>query len=141
MCRGEARRRDVTIEFKCAQAPLLSTVDIIQIKQVLICLILNSVEALRESTPADRRITVVTNQSADEWVTIDVEDNERGVPPELSDKVFEAFFTTKSEGMGMGLAISRSIVENHGGRIDHRTGANGGAVFCVSLPAYIEHRP
>jgi two-component system, LuxR family, sensor kinase FixL len=105
--------------------------DRIQIQQVLINLIRNGVEAMRES---ERREIAIITRAAGNMVELRVEDTGCGIPPENMDSLFSHFMTTKTEGMGIGLPISRTIVEAHGGRIWAENRAEGGAVFCFTLP-------
>lgn len=137
MCRGESTRHNVLIELDLDTNSLLSTIDAVQIKQVIICLVLNAIESLADQC-SGRRVEISTRKLPGNEIEVQVNDNGSGLNPELSDKVFEAFYTTKERGMGMGLAISRSIIENHSGRIVHRGRASGGASFIISLP--LEHR-
>ena len=116
-------------------APAIPTVqaDRIQIEQVLLNLTRNAIEALRDAAIAAPRLILATNVEK-EFISIQVEDNGGGLRLEDREKVFEAFFTTKSEGMGMGLSISRTIIENHQGRLWAEPTPNGGARFHVQLP-------
>ena len=107
--------------------------DRIQIQQVLINLIRNSVEAMEASEV--REVVISTRAVADEMVEIRVADTGCGIEPGLVDSLFSQFMTTKSGGMGIGLPISRTIVEAHGGLIWAESSEGGGAVFCFTLPA------
>ena len=92
--------------------------DRIQIEQVLVNLMRNGFEALRESEHEPRRLTVRTAfDGRAGHIVVDVADNGVGIRSDATDRVFDRFFTTKPNGMGMGLSISRSIIENHGGRL------------------------
>ncbi|MCA9140515.1 MAG: PAS domain S-box protein [Planctomycetales bacterium] len=134
MCRGEAQRQGVVIERHFALDLPEIPVDAVQIKQVVICLILNALESLGDTAANYRRVIVTTKRNSENTILIDVEDNGKGITAEESEKVFEAFYSTKSNGMGMGLAISRSIIENHGGRIWNHQKPLPGTSFCISLP-------
>lgn len=103
-----------------------------QVQQVLLNLIMNSAEA----TPRDEEgpIHVRCSQNANSEIEITVSDTGKGIPPELVDRVFDAFYTTKSDGIGMGLTICRSIVEAHGGRIWAATNQPRGTSFSFTLP-------
>jgi PAS domain S-box-containing protein len=108
--------------------------DEIQIQQVMINLLRNAAEAMRD-TPADERVIRVAAGSADAgFLRVDVTDAGCGIPEQDLEKVFDAFHTTRSSGMGMGLAISRSIVEVHGGRIWAANNPKRGATFSFTLP-------
>ena len=109
--------------------------DRIQLEQVLVNLMRNGFEALRESEYEPRWLSVRTAVDSREGsVVVDVEDNGIGIRPEVADRVFDRFFTTKPEGMGMGLSISRSIIENHGGRLWVTPASERGTAFRFILP-------
>jgi signal transduction histidine kinase len=112
----------------------------IQLQQVLLNLIANAVESMAS---VENRVPVLTvrSQKADgHGILITVEDTGTGIDQSNLQRVFEPFFSTKPEGMGMGLSICRSIVEAHGGRITASPARDGGSVFQVSLP-YEEPNP
>jgi two-component system sensor kinase FixL len=105
-----------------------------QIQQVLINLVRNAFEAMR-STPASRRkVEIATNYNGDGTICVAVRDYGPGIPESTQERLFEQFFTTKEEGLGMGLAIVRSIVEAHGGSIAAENADGGGARFRFRLP-------
>jgi len=119
----------VKVEFDNTSTHVLA--DKIQIQQVLLNLVRNAIEAMQE---VDRReLTLSTHVLEDDTVRIDVADSGPGIAPEIAEQLFQPFITTKQSGMGVGLSISRTIVESHGGRIwvDHNPG--GGVVFHVTL--------
>jgi signal transduction histidine kinase len=113
--------------------------DRVQLQQVLINLILNAIEAMSAVEDRVRELTIVSRQdAADEVpnaVIIEVRDCGHGLDPQNAERVFQAFYTTKPEGIGIGLSISRSIIEAHGGRLWASGNAPHGAVFQFSLPA------
>ena len=112
-----------------------------QLQQVLVNLLLNAKDALlQEPGAADRRVQVRASSDG-ETVALQVTDNGPGIPPELGDRIFEPFVTTKrgKGGTGLGLSISRSIVEGYGGTIAVRSAPGRGAEFCVRLPRCQEH--
>ncbi len=111
-------------------------IDPVQIEQVVLNLLRNAIEALRV-WDGSRRITLSTAIDG-EQVCISVADTGPGLEPLLVDKVFDAFFTTKRTGLGMGLSISRTIVENHRGRLWVQPNSPTGAVFCLALPIFGE---
>ena len=106
--------------------------DPVQLQQVMINLIMNSVEAMRVSAERTRKIAINSAENAD-GVLVEVQDSGPGIDPELAHRIFEPFFTTKTEGIGMGLAISRSIIESHGGRLS-LVSASQSALFQFILP-------
>ena len=112
--------------------------DRIQLQQVLLNLVINGIEAMHQ-IPEDRRHLSIAAQShvseGKAFVLIAVTDSGIGLSAEDQPRLFEAFYTTKAEGMGMGLAISRSIVEAHGGRLWATPNADLGATFQFMLPA------
>jgi len=112
--------------------------DRIQLQQVLLNLVMNGMEAMNRVEEQKRLLQISGRRGAyDGWsaATIGVKDFGVGLKPEEMERLFEAFYTTKSEGMGMGLAISRSIVEEHGGRLWAEPNKGPGATFLFSLPA------
>jgi PAS domain S-box-containing protein len=106
--------------------------DPVQLQQVLINLIMNAVEAMRTSTGRPRELLIRSARKPD-GVLVQVQDSGPGIEPELRDRIFEPFFTTKGEGTGMGLSISRSIIESHGGQLSLLP-ASRGALFQFALP-------
>jgi PAS domain S-box-containing protein len=109
--------------------------DPVQLQQVLINLIMNAVEAMRTSTGRPRELLIRSARKPD-GVLVQVQDSGPGIEPELRDRIFEPFFTTKGEGTGMGLSISRSIIESHGGQLSLLP-ASRGALFQFILPVTI----
>jgi signal transduction histidine kinase len=106
-----------------------------QIQQVILNLIMNAVEAMAPLTNGDRLLVVRSDLVDARNVIIKIEDSGPGFNPSDKERIFEAFYTTKSEGMGMGLFICRSIVEAHGGRLWASPGAHCGSVLHVVLPS------
>ncbi len=106
----------------------------VQLQQVVLNLTRNAVDALRGSLKDDKHISVRTGMSDEEHVEIVVEDNGPGVLESLREGIFHPFVTTKRDGLGVGLAISRTIVEGHSGRLSYRPRPGGGSVFSVILP-------
>lgn len=107
--------------------------DAIQIEQVLLNLLLNAFEATRGNPPEQRNI-VVTAHVEEGAVWLAVHDNGRGMPPDHLDKLFDPFYSTRDDGLGMGLAISRDIIERHGGRLTAAANSPVGAIFTIALP-------
>ena len=109
-------------------------VDPVQIQQVLINLILNAFDAMRDTPVSKRRVEIMTRENGDGAVRISVRDYGVGISDEMRSRIFEQFFTTKPEGLGMGLAIVRSIVEEHAGTIEAENAEGEGARFHFTLP-------
>jgi PAS domain S-box-containing protein len=136
LCRPEALRRDVKIELTLASDLPSIPVDGIQVQQVLTNLIQNAFKAM-ETTPAyRRRLRVSTSRFNEQLVVIAVDDCGPGVAADDTKQLFEPFFTTSAEGLGLGLAISRNIVEAHGGTIEVTSNPDAGATFRFTLPIY-----
>lgn len=129
----ETAKVGVQIELDLAPTPVPVRVDLVQIEQVLLNLVQNALDALEETAPERRRLTIVTRIEAAEAHVL-VEDNGPGVEPERLARLFDPFFTTKETGMGMGLPISQTIVENHDGRIWATSEPGRGTRFQVALP-------
>jgi C4-dicarboxylate-specific signal transduction histidine kinase len=108
---------------------------LVQVQQVLLNLIINALDAMEGFPPAERRINIGTRSDKGDVAEVSVRDFGTGLPKDRPDKVFEHFFSTKQKGMGMGLAIVRSIVEAHGGTITAENAADRGARMVVRLPA------
>jgi two-component system sensor kinase FixL len=107
--------------------------DKVQVQQVLLNLMRNAIEAMEES---DRReLAIATAPAPDNMVEISVADTGGGIAPEISAQLFQPFVTTKRHGMGVGLSISRTIIEAHGGSITQQPNPGGGTVFSLTLPA------
>ena len=109
--------------------------DPIQLQQVLLNLVINSFDAMRDTPLSTRRVVIATERNADDAIRASVRDYGVGISAEARDQIFDHFFTTKAQGLGMGLAIVRSIVESHGGTIGGENVAGGGAQFQFILPA------
>jgi hypothetical protein len=105
------------------------------VQQVILNLILNAVEAMSSVDEGARELLISTEQSQTDGVLTAVRDTGPGVAPEQIERIFEAFYTTKSSGVGLGLSICRSIVEAHGGRLWAEANTPKGAAFQFSLPA------
>jgi signal transduction histidine kinase len=108
--------------------------DRVQLQQVILNLVMNGVDAMSEGHGGPRNLVLSTRALDMGEVTMTVQDSGVGVDPAVFDKLFDPFFTTKPEGMGMGLSVSRSIVESHGGRLWASMNDGPGVTFHVSLP-------
>jgi len=109
--------------------------DRVQLQQVVLNLILNSVEAMSSVEAGARDLSISTKQSRTNGVVVAVRDSGPGIDPKHLDRVFEAFYTTKSGGVGMGLSICRSIIDGHGGRLWVEANEPRGAIFQFTLPS------
>jgi PAS domain S-box-containing protein len=134
LLRGEANEYAVSIRTDLAADLPKITADRVQLQQVLMNLMLNGIEAMKETGGV---LTVKTGGGEGGHVLISVSDTGVGLPDGRADEVFNAFFTTKPQGSGMGLAISRSIVESHGGRLWATSHDGRGATFHVALPTAV----
>jgi len=123
----------VRVRFRFDPAFDLVLADKVQIQQVLLNLIRNAVDAMEGC--ARRELLISTMPAADGMVTISVADSGTGVAPEMASQLFQPFVTTKRQGMGVGLSISRTIVEGHGGQIICEPNPGGGTVFRFTLRA------
>ena len=128
-----AREQNVQLRFNLDPQADLVLADRVQIQQVLVNLFRNALEAMAESP---RRELIATNSRiADDMIEIEVSDTGSGFQDDVKPNLFQTFFTTKETGMGVGLSISRSIIEAHGGRMWAESNAAGGATFRFTLPA------
>ena len=112
--------------------------DSIHLQQVIINFILNASEAMTEIDDAPRKIIISTNKEDDQRVKVGIRDSGTGINKEAFNQILEPFYTTKPDGMGMGLSINRSIIEAHGGRIWAENNPDRGATFYFTLPIYEE---
>jgi PAS domain S-box-containing protein len=108
--------------------------DPVQLQQVLLNLVINAFDAMRETPVSLRKVVIATHSNGDDTVCASVRDYGVGISAEMQDSLFDPFFTTKSDGLGMGLAIARSILESHGGTIAGKNADGGGAQFEFVLP-------
>jgi PAS domain S-box-containing protein len=132
---SEASRCSISIRTELAEDLPKVMADRVQLQQVFMNLMLNGIDAMKETTGGGE--LTIKSEAGDAQLLISVSDTGMGLPPEQAEQIFKAFFTTKDKGTGMGLSISRSIIESHGGRL-WATGAPGsGATFQFTLPATV----
>jgi light-regulated signal transduction histidine kinase (bacteriophytochrome) len=136
LLRAEASRYSIAIDGDLAHEPPWITADRVQLQQVLMNLMLNGIEAIK-GMGAPGKLTVKSQQAENHQVLISVTDTGVGLPPEKVEQIFNALFTTKPGGTGVGLAISRSIIESHGGRLWATSNAGSGATFQFTLPSKV----
>jgi signal transduction histidine kinase len=137
LLRGEANRYAVSIRTELAADLPRITADRVQLQQVLMNLMLNGIEAMKDSGGL---LTIKSQAAHDREILISISDTGVGLPVEDTEQIFDAFYTTKPQGSGMGLAISRSIIESHGGRLWATTNDGCGAVFHFALPVPTEEK-
>ena len=144
LARYESVARRVTIRTDLSQELPRVSGDRVQLQQVLLNLVMNGMDAMN-SVPEEKRILLVVGKQTAAAGTpaalLCVQDAGIGLKAEEMDRLFEAFYTTKPDGMGMGLAISRSIIEAHGGRLWAEPNSGPGATFLISLPAGGDNKP
>ena len=133
LLRNEANRYSISIQADCASDLPKIVADRVQLQQVLMNLMLNAIDAMK-AVNLQRQLTIKSEPAGNDHVQISVTDTGTGLPPQERDQIFNAFFTTKANGTGMGLSISRSIVESHGGRLWAENNSPRGARFCFTLP-------
>jgi len=135
LLRSEASRYSISIRTELAEDLPKVMADRVQLQQVFMNLMLNGIDAMKETSGGSE--LAIKSEAGDGQLLISVSDTGVGLPPEEADQIFRAFFTTKDNGTGMGLPISRSIIESHGGRL-WAAGASGqGATFQFTLPAAV----
>jgi len=126
-----AKEQSVRVHYELDPAADGVLVDKIQIQQVLLNLLRNAIEAMQSSTR--RELVISTAPATDGMITITVADTGPGIPPDIMARLFQPFVTTKEKGMGVGLSISRTIIESHGGLIKAAPNTDGGTTFCFTL--------
>jgi C4-dicarboxylate-specific signal transduction histidine kinase len=132
---SEAIVRNVTIErdFDRSLPPVLG--DKIQLQQVALNLVMNAAEAMSESPPEyEKRRIILQTQAIDHGIQVAVRDFGPGIDPTKLATIWQPFFTTKSTGLGLGLSVSRSIIQAHGGRVSAENRPDGGAMFTFEIP-------
>lgn len=131
-----SRERGIKSVFEFGSDNSMVVADRVQIQQVLINLMRNAIEAMRDSPV--KQLVVRTSHVSPDWLQVEVEDTGPGISDEIASQLFQPFVTTKPNGMGIGLSISRRIIESHGGDLTVRKNEAGGATFTFSLPIFTE---
>ena len=138
LARPEARQSDISLTLNLAEDLEPIEVDNIQIQQVIFNLLRNGMEAIDAGFADKRSVSIQTSRNSDDTVEIAISDTGIGISPEISERLFEPFVTTKKGGMGIGLSISRSIIEAHGGRLSATPNPDKGTTFHITLPSTSE---
>jgi signal transduction histidine kinase len=131
---SEASRYSISMRGELSEDLPQIMGDRVQLQQVLMNLMINGIEAMKD-VDGQRELAVKSQRSEDKQLRVSVSDTGVGLPPQQADLIFGAFFTTKRDGTGMGLRISRSIVESHGGRLWATDNTSRGATFHLLLPS------
>ncbi|MGA7810604.1 sensor histidine kinase, partial [Bradyrhizobium sp.] len=135
----ELNAKNVMLRLELGPSVPRAVADRVQLQQVIINLIMNGAEAMQEITDRPRSLVVRSYEDDEDKVVVAVKDNGTGIPCEIADRLFDAFFSTKPSGLGIGLSICRSIIGDHGGQLwvtdNHE---EPGAAFWFSLPALRE---
>lgn len=142
LMQSTAKSAQVELRFQSALQPLLVQVDRVQVEQVLLNLLQNAIDALSSTPAKERRVTIAANPSSPREIRVEVKDSGPGIAAELAQRLFDPFCSSKSHGLGMGLAISRSIIEAHGGRLrlasaeeaHDQNSPHTGTTFAFTLP-------
>jgi C4-dicarboxylate-specific signal transduction histidine kinase len=132
--RPELDKHGITLDLDLANELPPVTADSIQIEQVILNLMHNAIEAMNETANGTRKLVVSSQRMDEKHIKVRVQDNGPGLEPGTVDRLFDTFYSTKSDGMGLGLSISRSIIEVHGGQLWTAGDQGTGATFCFSLP-------
>jgi PAS domain S-box-containing protein len=132
LLRGETTRYSISIRTELATDLPQAMGDRVQLQQVLMNLMLNGIDAMKDAD-GSRELIIKSQGAESEEVVVSVTDSGVGLPPHQAEQIFNAFFTTKPHGTGMGLRISRSIIESHGGRLWAADNSSRGATFCFTL--------
>jgi signal transduction histidine kinase len=130
----EALRRRISIRTDLAPGLPRVEVDRVQMQQVVLNLVMNGMDAIGSGANSEKTLLIKSRQATEKEISIEIEDSGIGLTPESAEKIFDTFFTTKSQGIGMGLSISRSIVESHEGRLWATPRPGGGTIFQFTVP-------
>jgi PAS domain S-box-containing protein len=137
----EAKKTSAIIRTQFADDLSPVSADRVQLQQVVLNLVMNGIEAMSSVGDRARELVIMTRSIDPDQVQVTVEDSGTGIDPQKIDKIFDSFYTTKPGGMGMGLPISRSILQAHGGRLWATAKDSAGTIFCFTLPKYHEEGP
>jgi C4-dicarboxylate-specific signal transduction histidine kinase len=134
--RGETGKSGISVQTELADGLPLIQGDRVQLQQVMLNVVINAVEAMSGDTEGPRELQISTGKSDSGDVLVAVRDSGPGLAPATLERLFDAFYTTKPTGLGLGLSICRSIVESHGGRLWASANLPRGAIFQFTVPAY-----
>jgi C4-dicarboxylate-specific signal transduction histidine kinase len=137
LLRNEAARYSISVRTELETDFPLVMGDRVQLQQVFMNLILNAIDAVKDMD-GTREVAIKSQRAEHEEIVVSVTDSGVGLPSQQAEQIFNAFFTTKPHGTGMGLRISRSIIESHGGRLWAANNSPRGASFCFTLPTKAE---
>ena len=140
LVRNEAVARKVTLRIEDSTSPSRAQADRIQIQQCVMNLLMNALDATSPVASSLREVTIRAAPAGAEWIEVSVSDTGDGIDPAIRKRVFEPFTTTKSGGMGLGLLVTRSIVEGHGGRLWFTSNQDRGTTFSFTLPTAQDER-
>jgi C4-dicarboxylate-specific signal transduction histidine kinase len=130
---SDLQRSHVTVQTEYAEDLPAITADRVQLQQVILNLLTNAADAMSDVRDRQRRVTIRTSRDGERGIVLSVHDVGAGIAAD-AEEVFQPFFTTKTNGMGIGLSVSRSIIESHGGRLWAAANVDGGATFSFSIP-------
>jgi len=134
MEKAEASQNNITVQTELAEDMPLVLADKIEIEQVVLNLVRNAFDAMSDTAVGERKLTIRTSRLRSDSIELAVCDTGQGLPAEDAEKLFDSFFTTKPDGLGIGLSLSRSIIKAHGGRLWAEPNPDCGATFRFTLP-------
>jgi signal transduction histidine kinase len=138
LLRTEIRRHRAAMQLEAEDDLPKVTGDRVQLQQVMLNLVINACEAMRGVDDRPRELVIRIGRDGEDMVLVAVSDTGKGFAPEQESKLFDPFFSTKKDGMGIGLSVCRTIIESHGGRLRARPNEGYGATFSFSVPALLE---
>jgi C4-dicarboxylate-specific signal transduction histidine kinase len=138
LIRREIAKNTISVQMQLAESLPAVKGDRVQLQQVILNLLINAVEAMSGMSEGSRELLISTRETESEGVLVAVRDSGPGLAPESIDQLFESFYTTKPDGLGMGLSICHSIIEAHQGRLWATANVPRGAVFQFTLPAHAD---
>jgi hypothetical protein len=134
----QARLANIQVDFSAPSEPALIRGDSDLLKQAILNLVSNAIDAMSDPSKGGGRLQVRVEKSGDK-LTLEVSDTGPGIPPDLRDKVFQLYFTTKTGGSGIGLAMTYRAVQLHNGTISFKSDAGSGTTFRLEFPANVRH--